>query len=203
MGLSTFLQSCILFLLTVAVCLLAGLLSTRITALEQAAAARQASLEASSSLPASPPPPTTTTTTTGLRSQPPATTELSIPGWTFQGCYFDHGINRALRGDHNWNPKDNFPNAINGGLMSNRVCASHCLSVPDANYTFFGTENSVLCYCDTVFNPPAVADVFGGRAPDWKCNVQCNGVIETSEACGGFSALSVWRRDLEGEGEGV
>lgn len=103
--------------------------------------------------------------------------DVEIPGWKFQGCYHDHWTDRAL--------SDGAGGEIrNDELMSNDQCRIEC-----DGYRYFGTENGNLCFCGLATH---VDLSMLRRAPDWKCNVQCAGVTMYSEACGGFSVLSLW-----------
>lgn len=177
-------------LLTISLCLLAGVFSTRLSALEELSVSIPSSptSSAAQSPPSESSPTSSTTTQSPPSPPPPATTDITVLGWTFLGCYYNQATNQALKGKGNTSYKGE------GNGMSNAVCARHC-SLNAKPY--FGTSSGDTCYCGDEFAPPAVPDGFAGRAPDWKCNSQCKGVKKSNEACGGYSVLSVWKADAD------
>ena len=86
------------------------------------------------------------------------------------GCYTDN-VNRVM------------PDAMQTTeALLNTGCASFC-----RGYQYFGTEFGDQCYCA---NAPSLQP-----APAWNCINHCNGATSTSEVCGGFFYLSVWKRN--------
>jgi len=60
-------------------------------------------------------------------------------------------------------------------------CAHYC-----SNFTYFGVEGSVECYCGQTLSSSAV------ETPD--CNLPCSG--DNAQLCGGASAISVYKYRL-------
>ncbi|KAK4231014.1 xylosyltransferase oxt [Podospora fimiseda] len=116
--------------------------------------------------------------TPGLSLGPAPQTEIlqiTVPGWSLLGCFYDNWENRALREGYFYD-KDN---------MTNNVCAEKC-----AQAKFFGTEWR-RCFCGDSGSNSRLK-----RAPDWACQTQCPGQQTVSEACGGDKArISVWQRN--------
>ncbi|KAF2073979.1 hypothetical protein CYY_004724 [Polysphondylium violaceum] len=96
------------------------------------------------------------------------------PNNGYIGCYIDR-IAHDLSGA-----------ATKNAQMTNQKCNSYCSSLL---FEFSGTEGGDYCYC---------GDEYGAYGPLDKenCNSPCKG--NTSEACGGFGALSISKADYQG-----
>lgn len=98
-------------------------------------------------------------------SSPPTT--VTVPGWTYRGCYSDHIDDRTLTGKK-WT-----------GKLTPRRCAIIC-----SGYRYFALESSNECYCG---NTVARASI---TMPDYFCTSVCSG--NEQSVCGGQNVLGLY-----------
>ncbi|KAK4224985.1 hypothetical protein QBC38DRAFT_281814 [Podospora fimiseda] len=139
-----------------------------------------AKLESSSS--SSPQTPTTTSpngfppTTTTSSAPATITTNISVPGYKYIGCYIDDN-NRILR--------DFAPDVSNS--MTNQLCALQC----GKQFKYFGTESGDQCYCGMELPEDAAKR----KGNEWNCIQNCAGANgRRQEICGGNWFIGVWER---------
>lgn len=103
----------------------------------------------------------------------PAPTPISPPfvgHFDYQACYNDSVDDRALGGAYMFGSYDS-------GLTL-ESCGNFC-----SNFTYFGVEGSVQCYCGQTLSSTAVETD--------SCNLPCSG--DNTHICGGASAISVYK----------
>lgn len=126
---------------------------------------------------AEPEPAYTTVTITNPASETTAVSGSSsgMPsGWTYHGCYSDDISNRALTGAE-------FVN-LGIGAVTSTGCADYC---EKNGFSFAGTEYAGECFCGNNLTGSS-------KLADDKCNMKCDG--DSSQTCGGSSALSIWQK---------
>ncbi|KAF4612379.1 hypothetical protein D9613_004600 [Agrocybe pediades] len=110
---------------------------------------------------------------------------VSLPGWTFVGCYTDNvPSSRTLQEQH-----------VVSSMMTPTLCTSFCANNFTTPLGFAGVEYSSECFCD--FNIQGTAT----KVNDTQCDFPCAG-DSTLNACGGASLISVWENTGANNGSG-
>lgn len=94
-----------------------------------------------------------------------------VSGATYVGCYSDNSGSRALQ-----------PGSNTDGSMTIEMCRQLATS---KNYKFFGLEYAGECYAGNNITSSSIGPL--------NCNMSCKG--NSSEVCGGSSALSVFQNN--------
>lgn len=131
---------------------------------------------ASSRLPYSPPA-NSATISSGTNSSPTpfeSSGIVSVPGWTYSGCYSDSLNSRVLTG------------ITFADLGIGNVTSTGCLMYCDDNgYSIAGTEYAGQCFCGNELVGSSAID-------DTRCDMACEGAPD--EICGGSLALSIYEQ---------
>ncbi|KAF2119334.1 hypothetical protein BDV96DRAFT_343140 [Lophiotrema nucula] len=104
-----------------------------------------------------------------LSSSPPTSTPSST-AFTFQGCYYDAGVPRALSG---------------AGSVSDTMTVEQCASFCGTTYRYFGLEYGRECYCGNALDASSTTMGLSD------CNMPCAG--NSKETCGAASRLSYYK----------
>ncbi|KAF7173863.1 hypothetical protein CNMCM5623_006118 [Aspergillus felis] len=103
-----------------------------------------------------------------------STTEKSVIGWSYLGCYSDNESTRALTGIQ-------FAD-LGIGNVTSTGCMEYC---GNAGFSLAGTEYAGQCFCGD--NMEGSSKIAANR-----CDMKCEG--DTSQICGGSLALSVFEK---------
>lgn len=103
-----------------------------------------------------------------------SSTENSVIGWSYLGCYSDNESTRALTGIQ-------FAD-LGTGNVTTTGCMEYC---ENAGFSLAGTEYAGQCFCGTKMEGSS-------KIAASKCDMKCEG--DTSQICGGSLALSVFEK---------
>ena len=123
-----------------------------------------------------PPPPSTNPSNppSSPPSDPLPVGSVSVPGWTYSGCFSDSASTRALTGINLANlGRDN---------VTSTGCINYCAA---QGFTIAGTEWSSQCFCGDSLASGSVA------LAESQCAMPC--IADASEICGGSLSLSIFQ----------